>query len=127
MLQDLKKFLLRGNVVDLAVAVIIGVAFGAVVASLVDDVIMAVIGTLFGKPSFNDLTFDIGDGVVFYGRFLTAVVNFLIVAFAVFLIVRAANRLAPPATAAATTKDCPSCAMAIPLPARKCPYCTTTL
>jgi len=92
MLKDLKKFLLRGNVVDLAVAVIIGIAFGAVVASLVDDVIMAVIGAVFGKPNFNDLTFDIGDGVVFYGRFLTAVVNFLIIGTALFFVVRAVQR-----------------------------------
>lgn len=92
MLQDLKKFLLRGNVVDLAVAVIIGIAFGAVVASLVDDVIMAVIGAIVGKPNFNDLTLDIGDGVVFYGRFLTSVVNFLIIGAVLFLIVRAVER-----------------------------------
>ena len=92
MLQDLKKFLLRGNVVDLAVAVIIGIAFGAVVASLVDDVIMAVIGAVFGKPNFNNLTFDIGDGVVFYGRFLTTVVNFLIIGTALFVVVRAVER-----------------------------------
>ncbi|MGH9048732.1 MAG: large conductance mechanosensitive channel protein MscL [Acidimicrobiia bacterium] len=92
MLQDLKKFLLRGNVVDLAVAVILGIAFGLVIASLVDDVIMAIIGAIFGKPNFNDLTFDIGDGVVFYGRFLTAVVNFLIIGTALFFVVRAVER-----------------------------------
>jgi large conductance mechanosensitive channel len=92
MLQDLKKFLLRGNVVDLAVAVIIGIAFGAVISSLVDDVIMAVVGAVFQEPNFNDLTFDIGDGVVFYGRFLTAVVNFVIIGTALFLVVRAVER-----------------------------------
>jgi large conductance mechanosensitive channel len=90
-LQDLKKFLLRGNVIDLAVAVIIGIAFGAVVLSLVNNVIMPVIGAIFGKPNFNDLTFNIGDGVVAYGRFITAVVNFLIIGTALFLIVRAAD------------------------------------
>ncbi|HEX6310741.1 MAG TPA: large conductance mechanosensitive channel protein MscL [Acidimicrobiia bacterium] len=92
MLEDLKKFLLRGNVVDLAVAVVIGIAFGAVVTSLVDDVIMAVIGAIFGKPNFDDLTFHIGDGVVFYGRFLTAVVNFLIIGTALFFVVRTVQR-----------------------------------
>jgi large conductance mechanosensitive channel len=90
-LQDLKKFLLRGNVIDLAVAVIIGIAFGVVVSSLVNDVIMAVIGAVFGKPNFNDLTFDLGDGVVRYGRFITAVVNFLIIGTVLYVIVRTAE------------------------------------
>jgi large conductance mechanosensitive channel len=90
-LQDLKKFLLRGNVIDLAVAVIIGIAFGVVVSSLVNDVIMAVIGAVFGKPNFNDLTFDLGNGVVRYGKFITALVNFLIIGTVLFFIVRAAE------------------------------------
>jgi large conductance mechanosensitive channel len=92
-LQDLRKFLLRGNVIDLAVAVIIGIAFGLVVASLVNDVIMPIIGAVFGKPNFNDLTFKIGDGVVAYGKFITAVVNFLIIGTVLFLIVRAVQRI----------------------------------
>ena len=92
MLQDLRKFLLRGNVIDLAVAVIIGIAFGLVVSSLVNDVIMAVIGAVFGKPNFNDLTFDLGDGVVRYGKFITAVVNFLIIGTVLFFVVRVAER-----------------------------------
>jgi large conductance mechanosensitive channel len=87
--EDLKKFVLRGNVIDLAVAVIIGIAFGAVVLSLVNDVIMPVIGALFGKPNFNDLTFNVGDGVVAYGKFITALVNFLIIGTVLFFIVRA--------------------------------------
>jgi large conductance mechanosensitive channel len=91
-LEDLRKFLLRGNVIDLAVAVIIGIAFGLVVASLVNDVIMPVIGAVFGKPNFNDLTFNIGDGVVAYGKFITAVVNFLIIGTVLFFIVRAVQR-----------------------------------
>jgi large conductance mechanosensitive channel len=90
-LEDLKKFLLRGNVIDLAVAVIIGIAFGVVVSSLVNDVIMAVVGAVFGKPNFNDLTFDLGDGVVRYGRFITAVVNFVIIGTVLFFIVRSAE------------------------------------
>jgi large conductance mechanosensitive channel len=93
MLEDLRKFLLRGNVIDLAVAVVIGIAFGAVVTSLVDDVIMAVVGAIFGEPNFNDLTFDIGDGVVFYGRFLTAVLNFVLIGAALFFVVRTAEIL----------------------------------
>jgi large conductance mechanosensitive channel len=91
-LQDLKKFLLRGNVIDLAVAVIIGIAFGLVVNSLVNDVIMAFIGAIFGKPNFDDLTFSIGDGVIRYGRFITAVVNFLIIGTVLFFIVRAVQQ-----------------------------------
>lgn len=91
MLEDLQKFLLRGNVIDLAVAVIIGIAFGLVVSSLVDDVIMAFIGAVFGEPNFNDLTFGVGDGVVRYGRFITAVVNFLIIGTVLFFLVRAAE------------------------------------
>jgi large conductance mechanosensitive channel len=91
-LEDLRKFLLRGNVIDLAVAVIIGIAFGLVVNSLVNDVIMAFIGAIFGEPNFDDLTFSIGDGVIRYGRFITAVVNFLIIATVLFFIVRAVQR-----------------------------------
>jgi large conductance mechanosensitive channel len=90
-LKDLKKFLLRGNVIDLAVAVIIGIAFGVVVSSLVNDVIMAVIGAVLGKPNFNALTFALGDGVVRYGRFITAVVNFLIIGTVLFVLVRTAE------------------------------------
>jgi large conductance mechanosensitive channel len=90
--EDLRKFLLRGNVIDLAVAVIIGIAFGLVVNSLVNDVIMAFIGAIFGEPNFDDLTFSIGDGVIRYGRFITAVVNFLIIATVLFFIVRAVQR-----------------------------------
>ena len=93
MVHDLKKFLLRGNLIDLAVAVIIGIAFGAVVLSLVNDVIMPVIGAVFGKPNFNDLTFHLGDGVVAYGKFITAAVNFVIIATVLFLVVRAADEL----------------------------------
>jgi large conductance mechanosensitive channel len=92
-LQDLRKFLLRGNVIDLAVAVIIGIAFGLVVASFVNDVIMPIIGAVFGKPNFNDLTFKVGDGVVAYGKFITAVINFVIIGTVLFFIVRAADRL----------------------------------
>jgi large conductance mechanosensitive channel len=88
MLQDLKKFLLRGNVVDLAVAVIIGIAFGLVVASFVDDVLMQLIGAIFGEPDFSDLTFSVGDGVIRYGQFINAVINFVIIGTALFFVVR---------------------------------------
>jgi large conductance mechanosensitive channel len=87
--QDFRKFVMRGNVLDLAVAVVIGVAFNAVVTSLVNDVIMQVIAAIVGKPNFNDLTFTVNDGVIYYGRFLTALVNFLIVAATLFVIIKA--------------------------------------
>jgi large conductance mechanosensitive channel len=93
LLDEFKAFVLRGNVVDLAVAVILGVAFGAVVASFTDDVLMAIIGAIVGEPNFDELTVDIGDGVVRYGEFLTAVVNFLLIALALFLILKVLNQL----------------------------------
>jgi large conductance mechanosensitive channel len=89
--DEFKAFITRGNVIDLAVAVILGVAFGAVVASFTDDILMAIIGAIVGEPNFNDLTFDIGDGVIRYGAFLTAVVNFLLIALALFFVIRAIN------------------------------------
>ncbi len=88
MIEDFKKFIFQGNVIDLAVAVIIGAAFGAVINSFVNDIITPIIGAIVGKPNFNDLTFKIGDGVVAYGNFITVVVNFLIIAAALFVVVR---------------------------------------
>jgi large conductance mechanosensitive channel len=95
LLDEFKKFAMRGNVVDLAVAVIIGIAFGAVVSAFTDGVLMAFIAAIFGEPNFDSLTFDVGDGVILYGAFLTAVVNFLLIAFALFLIIRAIERVMP--------------------------------
>ena len=89
LLGDFRKFIMKGNVLDLAVAVIIGIAFNAVVNSLVNDVIMQIIAAIVGKPNFDALTFTISDGVIYYGRFLTALVNFLIIAATIFVIVRA--------------------------------------
>lgn len=146
MFKDFKTFVMRGNVLDLAVGIIIGGAFGTIVKSLVDDIVMPPIGLALGNVDFKDMFVVLKDGAkapapyatladaqaagavtMNYGMFFNGIVAFLIVAFAVYLIVRAANRVAPPAAAAATTKDCPSCAMAIPLAARKCPYCTSVL
>jgi large conductance mechanosensitive channel len=93
MRADFRKFIMRGNVLDLAVAVVIGVAFNAVVTSLVNDVIMQIIAAIVGKPNFNDLTFTIGEGVIYYGRFLTALINFLIIAATLFVIIRAFEEL----------------------------------
>ena len=91
--SDFRKFIMRGNVLDLAVAVIIGIAFNAVVNSLVNDVIMQIIAAIVGKPNFNNLTFSIGDGIIYYGKFLTALINFLIIAATLFVIIRAFEEL----------------------------------
>jgi len=93
LLKDFRAFIMRGNVLDLAVAVVIGIAFNAVVNSLVNDVIMQVIAAVVGKPNFDALTFNLGDGIIYYGRFLTALVNFVIIAATLFVIVRSFEEL----------------------------------
>ena len=146
MLKEFKAFAMRGNVLDLAVGIIIGGAFGTVVKSLVDDVIMPPVGLALGNVDFKDLFVVLKGGAtpgpyasladaqaagavtVNYGAFGNAIVAFLIVAFAVFLVVRAANRISPPEAAAApSTKDCPFCRMPIPVGATRCPQCTSEL
>jgi len=128
MLKDFKDFAMRGNVIDLAVAVIIGGAFGKIIASLVGDILMPLIGLVMGGVSFVDLSFTVQDAVVKYGAFIQAVVDFIIIAFVIFLIVRAANKAKKPAPAAEpTTKDCPYCFTAIPIKATRCPHCTSQL
>jgi large conductance mechanosensitive channel len=147
MLKAFKEFAMRGNVIDLAVGIIIGGAFGTIVKSLVDDVIMPPIGLALGNVDFADLFLLLKAGskaappyatlaeaqaagavTVNYGLFVNAVITFLIVAFAVFMLVRAASRLQRPvAPAAAPTKDCPYCRMAIPSAASRCPQCTSEL
>ena len=93
MLKEFKDFINRGNVLDLAVAVVLGAAFGAVVTSFVDDILMQVIAAIGGQPDFSDLTLDLGDAEVRYGSFLTAVISFLLIAFGVFVVVKAVNAL----------------------------------
>jgi len=142
MIKEFKAFVMRGNVMDLAVGVIIGAAFGKIVGSLVNDVLMPVIGLLLGGFDFSNLFVSLGQGAfatiadakkagvatLNYGVFLNTVIEFLIVAFAIFMVVKQVNRLQRPAPAAPpTTKDCPFCATAIPVAAKKCPNCTTTL
>jgi large conductance mechanosensitive channel len=142
MFKDFKAFVMRGNVLDLAVAVVIGGAFGAIVTSLVNDIVMPPIGMLLGQIDFkelflvlNDKTFPTlaaaktaGAPVIAYGQFLNTVVNFVIVAFAIFVVVRIASKLQVPVPAAEpTTKDCPFCCTAIPIPAKRCPHCTSQL
>lgn len=93
LIDEFKQFIMRGNVLDLAVAVIIGVAFGVVVTSFTNGVLMNLIGAIFGQPSFDSLVLDVGDGQILYGAFLTAVVNFLIIAFALFIVIKAVSAL----------------------------------
>jgi large conductance mechanosensitive channel len=147
MLKEFKAFAMRGNVLDLAVGIIIGGAFGTIVKSLVDDVIMPPIGLVLGNVDFSNLFLTLKAGpkaaqpytsvaeahnagavTINYGVFINSIITFLIIAFAVFLIVRAANRLQPKQAAAApSTKDCPYCRMPIPVAAIRCPECTSDL
>ena len=140
MLKEFKAFAARGNVVDLAVGVIIGAAFGKVVTSLVNDIVMPPIGLIIGRVDFRNLYISL-DGQTYpslaeaqkaaaptinYGVFVNTVLEFLIVAFVVFLLVRQINRMYPPPVAA-PTKPCPFCASQIPVPAQRCPFCTSQL
>lgn len=144
MLKEFKEFAMRGNVLDMAVGIIIGAAFGQIVNSFVQDVLMPPIGRLLGHVDFSNLFVPLTDqhhdtlaaakaagaATLNYGVFLNTVINFLIVAFAVFLLVRQVNRLMPkpaPAPAAPATRDCPYCLSAVPLKAVKCAHCTSEL
>jgi large conductance mechanosensitive channel len=148
MLKEFKEFAMRGNVIDLAVGVVIGGAFGVIVKSLVDDILMPILGLLLGNADFSNLFIVLRSGsvagpyetlalaqeagavTVNYGLFINAVVSFLIVAFAIFLLIRGINRLqrkeeAPPTES--TTKACTYCFTEIPIKATRCPHCTSEL
>jgi large conductance mechanosensitive channel len=128
MLAEFKKFIAQGNVMDLAVAVIIGAAFGKIVSALVDSIIMPLIGLVLGGLDFSSLAITVGSAKVGYGAFIQALVDFLIIAAVIFLIVRAVNSMKKPAPAAApTAKDCPYCFTTIPIKATRCPNCTSEL
>jgi large conductance mechanosensitive channel len=144
MLKDFKAFIMRGNVLDLAVAVIIGGAFGKIVSSFVNDIIMPPIGLLLGRVDFSSLYLNLsgtpyptfadaqaaGAPTVNYGAFINTVVDFVIVAAVIFLVVRAAERLTvrkAPQAAPPTTKECPHCLSTIPIKATRCAYCTSQL
>ena len=143
MLKEFRDFVMRGNVLDLAIAVIIGGAFGKIITSFVNDVLMPPIGLLLGGVNFSDLFIALdgqsyeslaaaqaaGAATVNYGVFLNTVIDFLIVAFVIFLILKVANRMntPAPAPAAPTTKECPHCFTTIPLKATRCPNCTSQL
>ncbi len=139
MLKEFKDFAIKGNVLDLAIAVILGAAFGKVVSSLVDNVLMPPLGLILGKVDFSSLFINLsstpaaslaeakasGIPVIAYGIFINDIISFLLMAFAVFMIVKQFNRLKK--EDAATTKDCPQCCSSIPLEAKRCPNCTSEL
>lgn len=149
MLKEFRQFALRGNVVDMAVGIIIGGAFGTIVSSLVNDVLMPPLGLLLGNVDFQDLFIVLREGsqaagpyatvaaaqeagavTINYGLFINSVISFVLIAIAVFFLVRAMNRLErdqEQEAAAPTSKDCPYCRQAIPLEASRCPYCTSEL
>ncbi|MCL4269933.1 MAG: large conductance mechanosensitive channel protein MscL [Anaerolineales bacterium] len=128
MFKEFKEFVMRGNVLDLAVGVIIGGAFGKIVGSLVNDILMPLVGLLMGGVNFSELSVTVGSATIMWGLFLQTVVDFLIIAFVIFLIVKAANNMkkAPP-PADPTTKECPHCFTTISIKATRCPNCTSEL
>src|SRR5262245_28412446 len=138
MLKEFKEFIMRGNVIDLAVAVVIGAAFGKIVTSFVEDILMPPIGLALGDVDFSNLFINLSGKdypsvaaakaarapTFNYGIFFNTILNFLIIAFAIFLIIKQVNRFQKPASA---TKDCPHCLYAIPITATRCPHCTSAL
>ncbi|MDY0087413.1 MAG: large-conductance mechanosensitive channel protein MscL [Coriobacteriia bacterium] len=145
MLKEFREFAVRGNAVDLAVGLIIGAAFGAIVNSLVEDIFMPVLGLIMGKVDFSQLFFVLRQGdpagpyttvdaavkagavTLNYGVFINAIVSFIVVAFAMFMLVKAMNKLNRAEEAAAETKNCPHCLTAVPIDATRCPACTSEL
>ena len=144
MLKEFKEFIMRGSVVDLAIGVVIGAAFGKIVTSFVEDILMPPIGLALGGADFSNLFINLsgkdypsvaaakaaGAATLNYGIFLNNVINFVIIAFAIFLLIKQINRMqrpAPTAAAAPTTKECPHCLSMIPVKATRCPHCTSEL
>lgn len=135
MLKEFKEFAMKGNVVDMAVGIIIGGAFGKLISSFVTDVIMPPIGMLVGNVDFSSLAFtlkaasgDVPAVAINYGLFINTVIDFVIMAFAIFIVIKQMNRLKKPEVAAApTTKDCPRCLMSVPIKATRCGHCTSDL
>jgi large conductance mechanosensitive channel len=130
MIKEFKAFIMRGNVVDLAVAVIIGGAFGKIVTSMVSDIIMPVIGLIIGGIDFTGLALTIGNAKVTYGNFINNIIDFIIIALVIFLMIKVIDNLKKkpaPVLAEPTTKECPRCFTAIPIKATRCPHCTSEL
>jgi large conductance mechanosensitive channel len=141
MFAEFKKFILRGNVMDLAVGIVIGAAFGKIVSSFVSDILMPPLGLVMGKVDFSSLFVSLngqhydtlaaakaaGAPTLNYGLFINTVIDFLIVGFAIFLVIRWVNKLTTKPQPAAATKECPYCMMAVPIKAVRCPQCTSDL
>ena len=127
MLKEFREFAIRGNVMDLAIAVIIGGAFGKIITSLVNDVLMPLIGLLLGGVNFSELSITVGAAVIKWGAFVQSIIDFIIIAFVIFMLVRAMNRLKREEPVTPTTKECPHCFTTIPLKAARCPNCTSQL
>ncbi len=144
MFKEFREFAMKGNVVDMAVGIIIGAAFGKIVTSLVNDIIMPPIGLLLGKVDFSSLFVNLSGGAyaslaeakaagaatINYGLFLNTILDFIIVAFAIFIVIRQMNKMRKqpePAPAVPTTKECPFCLSAIPIKATRCPHCTSEI
>jgi large conductance mechanosensitive channel len=142
MFKEFKEFAMKGNVFDMAVGIIIGAAFGKIIASFVSDMLMPVLGLVLGKVDFANLFIDLsgqhlatldaakkaGAATLNYGIFIQTVIDFLLIAFVIFMMVKQVNRMKrQPAPADPTTKDCPFCASGIPLAAKRCPHCTSQL
>jgi large conductance mechanosensitive channel len=142
MLKEFKEFAMRGNVMDMAIGIIIGAAFGRIITSMVNDILMPPIGILLGKVDFTNLFINLSGGIypslaaakaagaatISYGLFINAIIDFVIVAFVIFMIIKQMNRLKRQpveAPSAPTTKECPYCLYAIPINARRCPFCTS--
>jgi large conductance mechanosensitive channel len=141
MIKDFKEFIMRGNVLDMAIGIIIGIAFGAIVSSIVNDIIMPPIGMLLGNIDFSNLFVNLSGGeytslseakkagaaVIAYGAFINTIINFLLVAVVMFFLIRAFNRFRKKQEVAPSTKDCPYCFSGIPIKATRCPYCTSEI
>ncbi|MCO5176277.1 MAG: large conductance mechanosensitive channel protein MscL [Thermomicrobiales bacterium] len=130
--DEFRAFILRGNVLDLAVAVVIGAAFGAVITSLVENILTPLIAAIFGKPDFSNLSFTINNSQIMYGAFLNAIIAFLLVAAALFFFVikpfnLLMSRRKQQAEADPTTRECPYCMTVVPIAATRCPACTSDL
>lgn len=141
MIKDFKEFIMRGNVLDMAVGIIIGIAFGAIISSIVNDIIMPPIGVLLGNVDFSNLYVNLSGGdytslaeakkagaaTIAYGMFINTIINFLLVAVVMFLLIRLFNRFKKKQEAAPNSKDCPYCFISIPLKATRCPHCTSEI
>jgi large conductance mechanosensitive channel len=128
MLKEFREFAMRGNVMDLAIAVIIGGAFGKIVTSLVNDVLMPLIGLVLGGVNFSELSITVGAAVIKWGAFVQSIIDFIIIAVVIFMLIRTLNRFKKEEPAPApTTKECPYCFTTIPLKATRCPNCTSEL